>query len=82
MLFRIAEFLAITQRGDRSALDELEFILDQTPFDVLGTAEVGFAPPARLGESHNLSEPWTSRNRLDGLTQSISMVSRRSAPKH
>ena len=57
MLLRIGEFLAITQRGDRSALDELEFILDQTPFDVLGTAEVGFAPPAQLGEPHNLREP-------------------------
>jgi hypothetical protein len=31
MLLRIVEFLAITQRGDGSALDELEFILDQTP---------------------------------------------------
>jgi hypothetical protein len=29
-----------------SALHELDFILDQTPFDVLGTAEVDFAPPS------------------------------------
>jgi hypothetical protein len=34
-------------------LSELEFILDQTPVDVLGTAEVGFAPPAQPGEPHN-----------------------------
>ena len=42
------------QRGDRPALDELEAIVDQAPFDVLGTAEVRFDPPAQLGEPHDL----------------------------
>jgi len=32
------------KRGDRPALDDLEFIIDQAPFDVLGTAEVRFDP--------------------------------------
>ena len=28
----------------------------ETPFDVQGTAEVGLAPPAQIGEPHNLRE--------------------------
>ena len=42
------------QRGDRPALDDLEAIIDQAPFDVLGTAEVRFDPPAELREPHDL----------------------------
>ena len=42
------------QRGDRPALDDLEAIVDQAPFDVLGTAEVRFDPPAQLREPHDL----------------------------
>src|SRR6266550_3126036 len=42
------------QRGDRPALDDLEFIIDQAPFDVLGVAEVRFDPPSQLRESHDL----------------------------
>ena len=42
------------QRGDRPALDDLEFIIDQAPFDVLGTAEVSFDPSSQLGEPHGL----------------------------
>ena len=36
------------QRRDRPALDDLEAIVDQAPFDVLGAAEVRFDPPAEL----------------------------------
>jgi hypothetical protein len=42
------------QRGDRPALDDLEPIVDQAPFDVLGVAEVRFDPPAQLREPHDL----------------------------
>src|SRR5436309_1604 len=42
------------QRGDRPALDDLEAIVDQAPFDVLGLAEVRFDPPAQLREPHDL----------------------------
>ncbi len=42
------------QRGDRPALDDLEAVVDQAPFDVLGAAEVRFDPPAQLRESHDL----------------------------
>ena len=42
------------QRGDRPALDNLEPIVGQAPFDVLGLAEVRFDPPAQLGEPHDL----------------------------
>src|SRR3712207_9543076 len=42
------------QRGDRPALNELEAIVDQAPFDALWTAEVRFHPPAQLGERHDL----------------------------
>ena len=42
------------QRGDRPALDDLEAIVDEAPFDVLGAAEVRFDPPAQLGEPHDL----------------------------
>src|SRR5260221_9882936 len=42
------------QRGDRPALDDLEAIIDQAPFDVLRTAEVRFDPPAEPREPHNL----------------------------
>ena len=38
------------QRGDRPALDDLEPIVDQAPFDVLGVAEVRFDPPAQFRE--------------------------------
>ena len=42
------------QRGDRPALDDLEAVIDQTPFDVLGAAEVRFDPPSQLREPHDL----------------------------
>ena len=42
------------QRGDRPALDDLETVVDQAPFDVLGAAEVRFDPPAELRQSHDL----------------------------
>ena len=42
------------QRGDRPALDDLEVVVDEAPFDVLGTAEVRFDPPAQLREPHDL----------------------------
>ena len=42
------------QRGDRPALDDLEAVIDQAPFDVLGAAEVRFDPPSQLRESHDL----------------------------
>ena len=42
------------QRGDRSALDDLEAVLDQAPFDVLGITEVRFDPSSQLRQSHDL----------------------------
>ena len=42
------------QRGDRPALDDLEAIVDQAPFDVLGTAEMRLDPPAELHQPHDL----------------------------
>src|SRR5260221_7016219 len=42
------------QRGDRPALDDLEAVVDQAPFDVLRTAEVRFDPPAELREPYDL----------------------------
>ena len=42
------------QRGDRPALDDLELIVDQAPFDVLGVAEVRFDAPAQLRQLHDL----------------------------
>ncbi len=42
------------QRCDRPALDDVEAIVDQAPFDVLGAAEVRFDPPAQLRQPHNL----------------------------
>ena len=42
------------QRGDRPALDDLEVVVDQAPFDVLGAAEVRFDPPAQLRELHDV----------------------------
>ena len=42
------------QRGDRPALDDLDVVVGQAPFDVLRVAEVGFDPPAQLFEPHGL----------------------------
>ncbi len=42
------------QRGDRPALHDLEVVVDPTPFDVLGAAEVRFDPLAELHEPHDL----------------------------
>ena len=42
------------QRGDRPALDELEPVVVQAPFDVLGLAEMRFDPPAQLRQPHDL----------------------------
>ena len=42
------------QRGDRPALDDLEVVVGQAPFDVLGAAEMRFDPPAELREPHDL----------------------------
>jgi hypothetical protein len=39
---------------DRQALDDLEAIVDQAPFDVLGATEVRLDPPTQLRESHGL----------------------------
>ncbi len=41
------------QCGDRPALDDLEAVVDQAPFDVLGAAEVRFDPPAEPREPHD-----------------------------
>ena len=38
------------QCGDRPALDDVEVVVDQAPFDVLRASEVRFDPPAELGE--------------------------------
>ena len=38
----------------RPALDDLEAVVDQAPFDVLGAAEARFDPPAELREPHDL----------------------------
>jgi len=43
------------ERGDRPALDDVEVVIDQAPFDVLGPAEVRFDPPAELHEPHGLN---------------------------
>ena len=42
------------QRGDRPALDDVEVLADQAPFDVLRAAEVRFDPPAELHQPHDL----------------------------
>ena len=42
------------QGRDRPALDDLEAIVDQAPFDVLRTAEVRLDPPAELHQPHDL----------------------------
>ena len=42
------------QGGDWPALDNEKIVVDQAPFDVLGTAEVRFDPPAQLREPHDL----------------------------
>ena len=42
------------ERGDRPALDDLEIIIDQAPFDVLGAVEVRFDPLTQLREPHDL----------------------------
>ena len=42
------------QCGDRSALDDLDVVAGQAPFDVLGAAEVRLDPPAQLREPHDL----------------------------
>jgi len=43
------------QRGDRPALDDVEVVVDQAPFDVLRLTEVRFDPPAELREPNDLS---------------------------
>ncbi len=42
------------QCRDRPALNDLEAIVDQAPFDVLRAAEVRFDPPPELHEPHDL----------------------------
>ena len=42
------------QRRDRPALDDLEAVVGQAPFDVLGAAEMRFDPPAELLEPDDL----------------------------
>jgi hypothetical protein len=42
------------QCGDRPALDDVEVVIDQAPFDVLRASEVRFYPPSQLGEPHDL----------------------------
>jgi hypothetical protein len=42
------------QRGDRPALHDLEAVIDQAPFDVLGEAEVPFDPASQLRQLHDL----------------------------
>ena len=57
MLLRIGEFLAILSVVMGRLWTNWNSSSTRHPFDVLGTAEVGFAPPAQLGEPHNLREP-------------------------
>ena len=54
MVLSVADLGDGEQRRDRPALDDLEAIVDQAPFDVLGAAEVRFDPPAQLRESNDL----------------------------
>ena len=54
MVLSVADLGDREQRGDRPALDDLEVVVDQAPFDVLGAAEVRFDPPAQLREPHDL----------------------------
>ena len=42
------------ERRDRPALHDLEAIVDQAPFDVLGGVEVHFDPPAQPREFQDL----------------------------
>ena len=42
------------QRGDRSALDDVEVVIDQAPLDVLGKAEALLDLPPQLREPHDL----------------------------
>src|SRR3954469_2119783 len=42
------------QRCDGPALDDLEAVVHQAPFDVLRAAEVRFDAPAQLSEPHDL----------------------------
>lgn len=42
------------QRRDRPALDDLELIIDQAPFDVLRATEMRFDPPAQSREPNDL----------------------------
>src|SRR5882724_11724642 len=55
MVFSVAGLRDGEQRGDWAGLDDLEIIVDQTPFDILGAAEVLFDTPAQLREPHYLS---------------------------
>ena len=42
------------QCGDRPALDDVEVVIDQAPFDVLRASEVRFHPPSQPGEPNHL----------------------------
>src|SRR2546430_8940788 len=58
------------QRGDRPALDNLEAVVDQAPFDFLRATEVRFDPPTQLRELHHLrirQRRLFLPRRLDGL---------------
>ena len=54
MVGSVADVRDGEQRGDRPALDDLEAVVDQAPFDVLGAAEVRFDSPAQPREPHDL----------------------------
>ena len=42
------------ERGDRPALDDLETVIDQTPFDVLRASEMRLDPPAQIRQPYDL----------------------------
>ena len=42
------------QRGDRTALNDIEAVLSHAPFDILRTAEVRLDPPSQGREPHDL----------------------------
>ena len=54
MVLSVADRRDGEQRRDRPALDDLESIVGQAPFDVLGIAEVRLDPAAELRQLHDV----------------------------
>ncbi len=50
----ITRFRDGVQGRDGPALDDVERVVDQAPFDVLGLTEMPFDPPAQALEPHDL----------------------------